>query len=118
MNANIINVLDEIALALFVARYFFADEMLQAAVHSYSARHRATAREPCRCDAACTSGQSNPASKKAKLDPIVGVYIESQARADVFKTDLRLEKSFVNTPAGPQDVIKTEVLWQRWENEP
>ncbi len=57
------------------------------------------------------------ASGKAKLDPVLGAYIESAARADVFKSDLRLERSSINTPAGPQEVVKQEVLWQRWEQE-
>jgi hypothetical protein len=56
-------------------------------------------------------------SGKVKLDPLLGAYIESAAKADVFKTDLRIERASVNTPAGPQEVIKQEVLWQRWEEE-
>ena len=54
---------------------------------------------------------------KVKLDPVVGAYIQSVARADVFKTDLRIERATVNTPSGPQEVFKQEVLWQRWEEE-
>lgn len=57
------------------------------------------------------------AQGKVKLDPILGAYIESAARADVFKTDLRIERTTANLPGGPQDVIKQEVLWQRWEEE-
>ncbi len=56
-------------------------------------------------------------SNKVTLDPIPGAYIESAARADVFRTDLRLERVSVNTPAGPQEAIKQEVIWQRWEQE-
>jgi len=58
-----------------------------------------------------------PASRKVTLDPMPGAYIESAARADVFKTDLRLERASLSTPAGPQDAIKQEALWQRWEEE-
>lgn len=34
-------------------------------------------------------------------------YVESVGRSDVFKTDLRVERSTVNTPAGPQEVVQT-----------
>lgn len=54
---------------------------------------------------------------KIKLDPIPGAYIESLSHADVFKTDLRLERATITTPAGPQEGVKHEVLWQRWEKE-
>jgi hypothetical protein len=57
------------------------------------------------------------ARSKVKLDPISGAYIESAARADVFKTDLRIERTTANLPGGPQDAIRQEVLWQRWEEE-
>jgi hypothetical protein len=56
-------------------------------------------------------------TSKTVLDPILGAYVESLDHADVFKTDLRLERTMVNTPAGPQEGIKHEVLWQRWEKE-
>jgi len=54
---------------------------------------------------------------KVTLDPVRGAYVESAARADVFKTDLRLERASVNTPFGPQEVVKAEELWKRWEEE-
>lgn len=57
---------------------------------------------------------SSPAGK-VTLDPILGAFMESAARLDVFKTDLRLERATMNTPTGPQEVIRHEVLWQRWE---
>jgi len=57
------------------------------------------------------------AGKKVNLDAIPGVYVESVWRADVFKTDLALERTSVNTPGGPQEAIKQEALWQRWERE-
>jgi len=56
-------------------------------------------------------------SGKVTLDPILGASMESAAHSDMFKTDLRLERATVNTPAGQQEVIKQEVLWQRWERE-
>lgn len=59
-----------------------------------------------------------PKQGKVKLDPIWGAFIESTARADVFKTDLRVERTTANLPSGgPQEAIKQEVLWQRWEEE-
>ena len=57
------------------------------------------------------------AGTEATLDPVLGAYVESAARSDVFKTDLRVKRATLNTPAGPQEAIKQEVLWQRWEEE-
>ncbi|MGB6833218.1 MAG: hypothetical protein WA765_00485 [Candidatus Acidiferrum sp.] len=57
------------------------------------------------------------ARAKVVLDPVLGACIESAARADVFKTDLRIERVTANLPGGPQDAIRQEVLWQRWEKE-
>lgn len=54
---------------------------------------------------------------KVSLEPILGAYVESLARTDAFLTDLRLDYSTINTPNGPQAVVKQEVLWQRWEEE-
>jgi len=54
---------------------------------------------------------------KVKLEGIVGAYLESPARTDVFKTDLRIERMAMVTPIGPQEGIKQEILWQRWEQE-
>ncbi len=62
-------------------------------------------------------GSSVPGAGKVKLDPVSGVYIESVARADVFKTDLAIERTSINIPGGPQEGLKQEVLWQRWEQE-
>ena len=53
--------------------------------------------------------------KKAKLDKVPGAYVESAAHADVFLTDLTLERVTINMPTGPQDGMKQEVIWQRWE---
>jgi hypothetical protein len=58
-----------------------------------------------------------PAGGKVNLDPIPGAFIESLDHADVFKTDLRLERTTLTTPNGPQEAVKHEVLWQRWEKE-
>jgi hypothetical protein len=66
------------------------------------------------------TGDSAPTGSpagKVVLDPVKGAYIESLAHADIFKTDLRIERTTATTPAGPQDAIKQEVLWQRWEKE-
>jgi len=62
-------------------------------------------------------GGATAPGRRATLDPIPGVVIESVAMKDVYKTDLRVERAQINTPAGPQDGIKQEVLWQRWERE-
>ncbi len=62
-------------------------------------------------------GGGAPANRRVTLETILGAYIESVERADVFKTDLRLEKASLNSPSGPQDAIKQEALWQRWEEE-
>lgn len=63
-----------------------------------------------------TSGSAAP-SNKATLDPILGAYVESSARADVFKTNLRIQRVTANLAGSPQEAIKQEVLWQRWEEE-
>lgn len=60
---------------------------------------------------------TTPQSSKIALDPVPGAYIESVAQAHVFKTDLRVERTSATSPSGPQEVIKHEVLWQRWEVE-
>ena len=62
-----------------------------------------------------SGGSASPLG--ARLDPILGACIESVNRVDVFKTDLKVERVMMQTPAGPQEVIKQEMLWQRWEQE-
>ncbi|MBI3576156.1 MAG: hypothetical protein HY083_10990 [Gammaproteobacteria bacterium] len=62
-------------------------------------------------------GKATDGRNRVKLEKIPGVYVESIARTDVFCTDLALEAATINTPSGPQDVVKQEVLWQRWERE-
>jgi hypothetical protein len=56
-------------------------------------------------------------SKRVKLEKIAGAFVESVYDTDVFFTDLALERTTVNTPNGPQEGIKQEVIWQRWEKE-
>ncbi len=58
-----------------------------------------------------------PPSKKVKLEKIAGAYVESVYDTDVFLTDLALERATINTPSGPQEGVKQEVIWQRWEKE-
>jgi hypothetical protein len=60
-------------------------------------------------------GRTTPA--KLTLDGMPGAYAESFGRTDVFKTDLSVERATMLTPAGPQEGIKQEVRWQRWEME-
>ena len=62
---------------------------------------------------------SNQANQEegVTLNPILGACIESIHHTDVFKTDLRVERSTIQTATGPQEAIKQEVLWQRWEQE-
>ena len=56
-------------------------------------------------------------SRATTLDPVVGACIESVNHTDVFKTDLKVERSIIQTPTGAQDGVKQEVTWQRWEQE-
>jgi len=56
-------------------------------------------------------------NNKVKLSNIPGAYLESINRTDVFRTDLSIERAIMNTSAGPQDVVKQEALWQRWEEQ-
>ena len=59
----------------------------------------------------------NPTQVKANLKNLPGVYVESIDHTDVFLTDLNLQRTSVNTPMGPQELIKQEIIWQRWEKE-
>jgi hypothetical protein len=56
-------------------------------------------------------------SNKVKLDKLKGAYLEAVDSSYVFVTDLTFERATANTAAGPQDLMKQEVLWQRWESE-
>ena len=63
-------------------------------------------------------GAATPAQAvKVRLDKMPGIYVESTLRADVFLTDIVLQRATINTAAGPQDAIRQEVIWQRWEQE-
>jgi hypothetical protein len=59
-----------------------------------------------------------PRSNKVRLDKVGGAYVEGVEMSHVFVTDLTIERDKVNTQAGPQDVMKQEIIWQRWEVEP
>ncbi len=58
-----------------------------------------------------------PTQLKVSLKNIPGAYVESELRTDVFLTDLNLQRTSVNTPMGVQELIKQEIIWQRWEKE-
>jgi len=62
-------------------------------------------------------GGAQVATGKVKVDGIPGAYLESASLTHVFKTDLAIERATIITPAGPQDAVKQEVRWQRWEEE-
>ena len=57
------------------------------------------------------------AKRKIKLVNLPVAYMESFNRTDVFRIDMAIERATMNTPAGPQDIVKQEMLWQRWEHE-
>lgn len=57
------------------------------------------------------------ASGKVKVDSIPGAYLESASLTHVFKTDMTIERATIITPAGPQEGMKQEIRWQRWEEE-
>jgi hypothetical protein len=63
------------------------------------------------------SGPGKTTVDKVRLKDIKGAYVEAADSSRVFLTDLTVERAKVNTPAGPQDAIKQEVLWQRWQDE-
>ena len=70
--------------------------------------------------AAAIAAQLKPGaelSKKAALTAIPGAYIETVGRTDVFKVDMNLSRATIPSPGGPQEVVKQEVVWQRWEKE-
>jgi hypothetical protein len=56
-------------------------------------------------------------SNKLRVSKIAGAYVESAYDTDVFLTDLDLERVTVNAPGGPQEGVKQEPIWQRWEKE-
>lgn len=65
---------------------------------------------------ALTSG-GQQTSNKLRLSSLAGAYLESTYDTDVFLTDLDLERVTINTPGGPQEGVKQEPIWQRWEKE-
>ncbi len=68
--------------------------------------------------AALASALNSQGTNRVRLEKLPGAYIESVGLADVFLTDLTIERTTINTPAGPQEGLKQEILWQRWEPEP
>lgn len=58
---------------------------------------------------------SATAKPKVRLEGIVGACVESTTRSDIFKTDLAFERGTANVGGSPQEVVKQEILWQRWE---
>ena len=54
---------------------------------------------------------------KVRLDKTKGAYYEDADSAYVFLTDLTIERDRATMPTGAQDMIKQEILWQRWEIE-
>jgi hypothetical protein len=62
------------------------------------------------------AAQSGPA-KKVRVANLKGAYLQALDGSHVFLTDLTFERATANTATGPQEVMKQEVLWQRWEAE-
>jgi hypothetical protein len=56
-------------------------------------------------------------SGKVAIDPIVGAVIESDSRADIFRTRLRVERAIITLASGPQEAVRQEVTTQGWEKE-
>ena len=69
--------------------------------------------------AALHAQQATPSKpdRRLKIDGMAGAYVESVDHADVFRSDLRLERATIQSPSGPQEGLKAEVAWQRWERE-
>jgi hypothetical protein len=57
------------------------------------------------------------AANRVELKAVEGAYVESPKFADVFKTDMVISRSMVTTQSGPQDALRHEILWNRWERE-
>lgn len=55
--------------------------------------------------------------KKVRLEKTKGAYLEALNQANVFLTDLTIERDKITVNGGSQDVIKQEFIWQRWETE-
>src|SRR5262249_7352336 len=122
MNAIIIDVLDEIALTLLVARYLFADAMLQTAVHGYSAQQSTRVGfaflsvRPERFDFGMhqITAQNVPESDDAPWRKCVQAIAASVARIDAFRSrparDLDLGVIRCEKPDG---VAPLRVAWSR-----
>jgi len=59
----------------------------------------------------------NKGKMKVTLDKLPGAYVESFGLTHVFNMDIALEKLVIQTQAGPQEAIKQEIRFQRWEKE-
>lgn len=57
------------------------------------------------------------AQGRIRVEGLKGAFVESAARCDTFKGDLALETTTVQTPAGPTQGVKQEMIWHRWETE-
>jgi hypothetical protein len=65
-----------------------------------------------------TVGSAQTTLKKVRVEKIKGAYLETVEIGNVFLTDLTYERDRVTTPqSGSQDLMKQELLWQRWEQE-
>lgn len=62
-------------------------------------------------------GQPPHPKRRVEMKSMRGAILESSNRTDVFLTDLAIERTTVASPSGPQDAIRQEILWQRWEKE-
>jgi hypothetical protein len=60
---------------------------------------------------------SQASTGKIRLEKVPGAYVESSDLTHIFLTDLTIERTTINSPTGPQEGLKHEVLWQRWETE-
>jgi hypothetical protein len=53
-----------------------------------------------------------------RIENAKGAYLEAVNSSNAFLIDLTIERTKINTPFGPQDATKQEVLWQRWHSYP
>jgi hypothetical protein len=63
------------------------------------------------------SGQSPRQAEMVRVEKLPGAYVESSGLTHIFLTDMTIERTSINTQSGPQEVLKQERLWQRWETE-
>jgi hypothetical protein len=57
-------------------------------------------------------------SPVVRIENAKGAYLEAVSLSNVFLIDMSIERTKINTPFGPQDATKQEVLWQRWRSHP